>query len=142
MTSFTKNDNSGHHKIFKRKKILNRLYFPPTLPHSTHIVLWRRTGEPTHDLFHQERQLRPSQNIQTKKILNRLYFPPTLPHSTHIVLWRRTGEPTHDLFHQERQLRPSQNIQTKKDIKSFIFPTYPPSFHPHCFVAQYRRTNT
>ncbi|GFW41226.1 hypothetical protein TNCV_842661 [Trichonephila clavipes] len=85
MTSFTKNDNSGHHKIFKRKKILNRLYFPPTLPHSTHIVLWRRTGEPTHDLFHQERQLRPSQNIQTKKILNRLYFPPTLPHSTHIV---------------------------------------------------------
>ncbi|GFW41230.1 hypothetical protein TNCV_842701 [Trichonephila clavipes] len=90
MTSFTKNDNSGHHKILKRKKILKRLYFPPTLPHSTHIVLWRRTGEPTHDLFHQERQLRPSQNIQTKKkILNRLYFPPTLPHSTHIFLWRR-----------------------------------------------------
>ncbi|GFU66203.1 hypothetical protein TNCV_2858761 [Trichonephila clavipes] len=113
MTSINKNDNSGHHKIFKRKKILNRLYFPPTLPHSTHIVLWRNTGEPTHDLSHQERQLRPSQNIQTKKDIKFFIFPPTLPHSTHIVLWWRTGEPTHDLSHQERKLRPSQNIQTK-----------------------------
>ncbi|GFX97772.1 hypothetical protein TNCV_456511 [Trichonephila clavipes] len=91
--------------------MLNRFYFPPNLPHSTHVHLWRRTGEPTHDLHHQERQLQPSQNIQKKKMLNRLYFPPKPPHSTHVHLWRRTGEPTHDLHHQERQLRPSQNIQ-------------------------------
>ncbi|GFW19357.1 hypothetical protein TNCV_1602521 [Trichonephila clavipes] len=44
MTSITKNDNSGLHKIFNRKKILNRFYFPPTLPHSTHIRLWCRAG--------------------------------------------------------------------------------------------------
>ncbi|GFX97777.1 hypothetical protein TNCV_456561 [Trichonephila clavipes] len=91
--------------------MLNRFYFPPTLPHSTHIRLWCRAGYPTQDLYQKERQLRPSQNIQKKKMLNRFYFPPNLPHSTHVHLWRRTGEPTHDLHHQERQLRPSQNIQ-------------------------------
>ncbi|GFU78169.1 hypothetical protein TNCV_837321 [Trichonephila clavipes] len=47
MTSITKNDNSSPHKIFNRKKMLNRLYFPPTLPHSTHIRLWCRAGYPT-----------------------------------------------------------------------------------------------
>ncbi|GFX97789.1 hypothetical protein TNCV_456681 [Trichonephila clavipes] len=91
--------------------MLNRFYFPPTLPHSTHIRLWCRAGNPTQDLYHQERQLRPSQNMQKKKMLNRFYFPSTLRHSTHILLWRRTVEPTHDLHHQERQLRPTQNIQ-------------------------------
>ncbi|GFV66484.1 hypothetical protein TNCV_982231 [Trichonephila clavipes] len=30
MTSITKNDNSGLHKIFNKKKMLNRFYFPPT----------------------------------------------------------------------------------------------------------------
>ncbi|GFX48893.1 hypothetical protein TNCV_2796861 [Trichonephila clavipes] len=67
MTSITKNDNSGPHKMFKRKKMLNRLHFPPTLPHSTHILLWRRTGEPTHDLHHQERQLGPHKMFKRKK---------------------------------------------------------------------------
>ncbi|GFX97770.1 hypothetical protein TNCV_456491 [Trichonephila clavipes] len=47
MTSITKNDNSSPHKIFNRKKMLNRFYFPPTLPHSTHIRLWCRAGYPT-----------------------------------------------------------------------------------------------
>ncbi|GFU66207.1 hypothetical protein TNCV_2858801 [Trichonephila clavipes] len=129
MTSITKNDNSGHHKIFKRKKMLNRLYFPPTLPHSTHIRLLCLAGDPTHDLHHQERQLRPHKIFKRKKMLNRLYFPPTLPHSTHIHLWRRTGEPTHDLDYEERQLRPSQNIQNKKDAKSFISHLPPHSTH-------------
>ncbi|GFU44702.1 hypothetical protein TNCV_1980151 [Trichonephila clavipes] len=122
MTSSTKSYNSSPHKIFKRRKMLNRLYFPPTLLLTTHIVLWSRTGEPTHDLHPQERQFRSSQNIQKKKHIKRLYFPPTLPHTTHILSWRRTGGPTHDLHHQKRQLRPSQNIQKKKDIKSFYFP--------------------
>ncbi|GFX97783.1 hypothetical protein TNCV_456621 [Trichonephila clavipes] len=139
--------------------MLNRFYFPPTLPHSTHILFGAgpenqhmtsitKTTTPAHTKYsiekkrclidfishlpsripptfvcgagpenqhmtsiNQERQLRPSQNMQKKKMLNRFYFPPTLPHSTHILLWRRTGEPTHDLHHQERQLRPTQNIQ-------------------------------
>ncbi|GFU66205.1 hypothetical protein TNCV_2858781 [Trichonephila clavipes] len=142
MTSITKNDNSGPHKIFNRKKMLNRFYFPPTLPHSTHILLLCRTGYPTQDLFQKNDNSGRHKIFKRKKMLNRLYFPPNLPHSTNILLWRRTGEPTHDLHHQERQLRPSQNIHKKKDVKSFIFPTYPPAFHPHCFVAQYRRTNT
>ncbi|GFU10231.1 hypothetical protein TNCV_1671171 [Trichonephila clavipes] len=135
MTCITKNIKSGLYKIFKRKKILNRLYFPNSLRHSSNIPLWRRAGEPTHDLHHQNRTLRPSQNLQKKKDIESFIFPtfPPLfhPHS----LWRRTGEPTHDLHRQERQHRPSQNIQKKKDVKSFIYPTYPPSFHPHSFVA-------
>ncbi|GFX97785.1 hypothetical protein TNCV_456641 [Trichonephila clavipes] len=119
----TKNDNSGRHKICKRKKMLNRFYFPPTLPHST--IFW--TVEPTQPPS-PKTQLRPTYSI--KKMLNRFYFPPTLPHSTHILLWRRTGEPTHDLHHQERQLRPTKIFNRKKMLNRFYFPpTLPHSTH-------------
>ncbi|GFU78170.1 hypothetical protein TNCV_837331 [Trichonephila clavipes] len=116
MTSITKNDNSGPHKIFNRKKMLNRFYFPPTLPHSTHIRLLCRAGYPT----------KYSQNIQKKKDVKSIIFPnqtfrilPTficgagpenqhmtsitkndnssphkIFHSTHIRLWCRAGYPT------------------------------------------------
>ncbi|GFX97775.1 hypothetical protein TNCV_456541 [Trichonephila clavipes] len=95
MTSITKNDNSSPHKIFNRKKMLNRFYFPPTLPHSTHIRLWCRsrisnTGPPS------TKTTTPAVTKYSieKKMLNRFYFPPTLPHSTHIRLWCRAGYPT------------------------------------------------
>ncbi|GFU66206.1 hypothetical protein TNCV_2858791 [Trichonephila clavipes] len=127
MTSITKNDNSGPHKIFNRKKMLNRFYFPPTLPHSTHIRLLCRAGYPTkgpqskerqlrptgeqaHELHHQERQLQPSQNIQQKKMLNRFisHLPSRIP-PTFIC----GAGPDIQLrpLSKERQLRPSQNIQ-------------------------------
>ncbi|GFU44695.1 hypothetical protein TNCV_1980101 [Trichonephila clavipes] len=144
MTSIPKRQpmTSSYHKIFKQKKIFNFLYFPPTLPHSTHIVLWRRTGKPTHDLSHQERQFRPSQNIQTKKILNRLYFPPTLPHTTHI-LCGAGPENQHMTLFTKSDNTGSQNIQTKKHIKSFIFPTYPTlKPHPHFCSLGPEKPNT
>ncbi|GFU78162.1 hypothetical protein TNCV_2720451 [Trichonephila clavipes] len=55
--------------------MLNRFYFPPTLPHSTHIRLWCRAGYPTKDFYQKERQLRPSQNIQKKKDVKSIIFP-------------------------------------------------------------------
>ncbi|GFX97776.1 hypothetical protein TNCV_456551 [Trichonephila clavipes] len=140
MTSITKNDNSRPHKIFNRKKMLNRFYFPPTLPHSTHIRLWcragyptgplskkrqlRPTGEPTHDLHHQERQLRPSQNIQQKKDVKSILFP-TYPPAFHPHSFVVPGRISNlgPSIKIKRQLRPSQNIQKKKkDVKSIIFP--------------------
>ncbi|GFX97782.1 hypothetical protein TNCV_456611 [Trichonephila clavipes] len=122
--------------------MLNRFYFPPTLPHSTHIRLWCRAGNPTQDLYHQERQLRPSQNIQkdVKSILFPTYPPAFHPHSF-VVPDRK---PTHDLHHQERQLRPTQNIQMfkKKMLNRFYFPpTLPHSTHILLW-RQDRRTNT
>ncbi|GFX97787.1 hypothetical protein TNCV_456661 [Trichonephila clavipes] len=68
------------------KKDVKSILFPIYPPHSTHILLWRRTVEPTHDLHHQERQLRPTKIFNRKKMLNRFSFPPTLPHTTHILL--------------------------------------------------------
>ncbi|GFX97786.1 hypothetical protein TNCV_456651 [Trichonephila clavipes] len=122
--------------------MLNRFYFPPTLPHSTHIRLWCRAGKPTHDLYHQERQLRPSQNIQ-KKMLNRFYFPPTLPHSTHILLWCAGPEIQHmtSITKTTTPAHTKYSIE-KKDVKSILFPTYPPAFHPHSFVVPGWKSNT
>ncbi|GFX48892.1 hypothetical protein TNCV_2796851 [Trichonephila clavipes] len=130
MTSITKNDNSVPHKMFKRKKkMLNRLHFPPTLPHSTHILLWRRTGEPTHDLHHQERQ----QNVQKKKDV--FTFPPSR------TKWRTENQHMTSITKNDNS-GPHKMFKRKKDVKSFTFPSYPPAFHPHSFVAQDRRTNT
>ncbi|GFX48895.1 hypothetical protein TNCV_2796881 [Trichonephila clavipes] len=144
--------------------MLNRLHFPPTLPHSTHILLWRRTGEPTHDLHHQERQLRPSQNVQKKKNVKSFTFPlPTHPHSFVAripptffcgpgVQKHMTGEPTHDLHHQERepthdlhhQERPGPHkmFKRKKMLNRLHFPPTLPHSTDILFVAQDRRTNT
>ncbi|GFX97784.1 hypothetical protein TNCV_456631 [Trichonephila clavipes] len=75
MTSITKTTTPAHTKYSIEKKMLNRFYFPPTLPHSTHIRLWCRAGNPTQDLYQQERQLRPSQNMQKKKDVKSILFP-------------------------------------------------------------------
>ncbi|GFX97773.1 hypothetical protein TNCV_456521 [Trichonephila clavipes] len=92
MTSITKNDNSSPHKIFNRKKMLNRLYFPPIrIPH---IHLWCRTGNQHMTSITKNDNSGPHKIFNRKKMLNRFYFPPTLPHSTHIRLWCRAGYPT------------------------------------------------
>ncbi|GFU78166.1 hypothetical protein TNCV_837291 [Trichonephila clavipes] len=144
-----KNDNSGPHKIFNRKKMLNRFYFPPTsrIPPTfvcgagpdiqlrtsikkndnsgRHKIFKRKkmTGEPTHDL-HQRTTTLAVTKYSTEKDVKSIIFPTYPPHSTHIRLW--PGRISNlDLYQKERQLRPSQNIQKKKDVKSIIFPTKP-----------------
>ncbi|GFV30457.1 hypothetical protein TNCV_1203231 [Trichonephila clavipes] len=53
---------------YSKEKLISFLYhFPPTLPHSSIIRLWRRAGESSHQHHHQDPQLRPSQNIRNKK---------------------------------------------------------------------------
>ncbi|GFX97788.1 hypothetical protein TNCV_456671 [Trichonephila clavipes] len=81
--------------------MLNRFYFPPTLPHSTHIRLWCRAGEINTGPLSPKTTTPAHTKYSIKKMLNRFYFPPTLPHSTHIRLWCRAGNPTQDLYQQE-----------------------------------------
>ncbi|GFX97767.1 hypothetical protein TNCV_456461 [Trichonephila clavipes] len=122
--------------------MLNRFYFPPTLPHSTHIRLWCRAGNPTQDLYQQERQLRPSQNMQKKKMLNRFYFPPTLPHSTHILFGAGPENQHMTSITKNDNSGPHKIFNKKNDVKSILFPTYPPAFHPHSFVVPGWKSNT
>ncbi|GFX97780.1 hypothetical protein TNCV_456591 [Trichonephila clavipes] len=109
--------------------MLNRFYFPPTLPHSTHIRLWCRAGN-QHRTSIKERQLRPSQNIQKKKMLNRFYFPPTSripptficgagPENQHMTsITKNDNSGPHKIFNR------------KKMLNRFYFPpTLPHSTH-------------
>ncbi|GFW19359.1 hypothetical protein TNCV_1602541 [Trichonephila clavipes] len=131
MTSITKNDNSSPHKIFNRKKMLNRFYFPPTLPHSTHIRLLCRPDIQLRTSIKKERQLRPSQNIQKKKDVKSIIFPnqtfriiPTFicgagPENKHMSsITKNDNSSPHKIFNR------------KKMLNRFYFPpTLPHSTH-------------
>ncbi|GFX95163.1 hypothetical protein TNCV_4921061 [Trichonephila clavipes] len=141
-TSITMNDKSGPHKIFQITKCIKIVY--NTLPHSSIIRLWRRTGESSQPHHHQDRQLRLLQKIEIKKLISFFYhFPPILPYSSIIGLWRRTEESLQHYHHRDRQLRPDKIFKIKKfNMIPLTFPYYPRSFIHHPFVAQGQRIIT
>ncbi|GFU22243.1 hypothetical protein TNCV_1829361 [Trichonephila clavipes] len=99
MTSIPKSDNSGAHKIFKRKKHVKRLYFPPILPHTTRILLWRRTEE-QQTTSNQERQHRTLTKYSKEKDIKSFYFPPPSPKSDNSITERQI--PAIKIFKEER----------------------------------------
>ncbi|GFX97766.1 hypothetical protein TNCV_456451 [Trichonephila clavipes] len=142
MTSITKNDNSGKHKIFNRKKMFNRFYFPPTLPHSTQHSFVLPGGNPTQFLLTKNDNSGRHKIFKRKKMLNRFYFPSTLPHSTHIRLWAGPEIQHRTSITKNDNSGPHKIFNKKKDVKSILFPTYPPAFHPHSFVVPGWKSNT
>ncbi|GFU78171.1 hypothetical protein TNCV_3923291 [Trichonephila clavipes] len=125
------NDNSSVTKYLKEKdKSTDYNLFNQTISHSTHVFLWRRTGEPTHDLHHQERQLWPSQNIQQKKDVKSIIFPPTLPHSTTFVCGAVPDIQLRTSIKKNDNSGRHKIFNRKKMLNRFYFPpTLPHSTH-------------
>ncbi|GFW19360.1 hypothetical protein TNCV_1602551 [Trichonephila clavipes] len=89
------------------------------------------TRKPTHDLHHEERQLRPSQNIQQKKDVKSILFP-TYPPAFHPHSFVVPGRISNLGPLSKRTTTPAVTKYSKeKDVKSIIFPNQTFSTHVH-----------